>query len=179
MLCSLVAVAVNSLPVRLRSLDIVTTSPSDHPGAPAHDSQRKLVSVSQFVPATPAQIFDVLAKPSMHSVIDGSGSVRGKLVGPDRLSLGAKFGMSMYLVLPYRITNTVVEFEESKRIGWRHFGGHVWRYLLEPVEGGTLVTEQFDYSTNRANWFLKAMKAIKNNEVAMRKTLLNLAKHFE
>ena len=41
-----------------------------------------------------------------------------------------------------------------------------------------MVTEQFDYSTNRANWFLRVMKAIPNNEIAMRKTLLNLAKHF-
>jgi hypothetical protein len=54
----------------------------------------------------------------------------------------------------------------------------VWRYLLTPVEGGTLVTEQFDYSTNHANWFLRLMNAISTNEVSMRKTLLNLAKHF-
>jgi len=151
---------------------------SNAPTRPAHDPQRKLVSVSQFVPAAAAQIFDLLATPSMHSVIDGSGSVRAKLSGPERLALGAKFGMSMRLGMPYRVTNTVVEFDEGRRIGWRHFGGHVWRYLLEPVEGGTLVTEQFDYSTNRANWFLRAMNAIATNEVSMRKTLLNLAKHF-
>ncbi|MEY3616256.1 MAG: hypothetical protein RLZZ518_1259, partial [Actinomycetota bacterium] len=89
-----------------------------------------------------------------------------------------KFGMSMRLGLPYRITNVVVEFDEARQIGWRHFGGHVWRYLLTPVEGGTLVTEQFDYSTNHANWFLRLMNAISTNEVSMRKTLLNLAKHF-
>jgi hypothetical protein len=49
---------------------------------------------------------------------------------------------------------------------------------LAPVEGGTMVTEQFDYKTNKANWFLRSMNAIVNNEVAMRKTLLNLAKQF-
>lgn len=146
--------------------------------APAHDPQRKLVSVSQFVPAPSSDIFELLATPAMHAEIDGSGSVRGELSGPQRLSLGAKFGMSMRIGLPYRITNTVVEFEEGRRIGWRHFGGHVWRYILEPVEGGTLVTEQFDYSTNRANWFLRAMNAIATNEVSMRTTLLNLAKRF-
>jgi hypothetical protein len=86
--------------------------------------------------------------------------------------------MSMRLYVPYRITNTVVEFEEGKQIGWRHFGGHIWRYILAPVEGGTMVTEQFDYKTNKANWFLRSMNAIVNNEVAMRKTLLNLAKQF-
>jgi hypothetical protein len=41
-----------------------------------------------------------------------------------------------------------------------------------------MVTEQFDYKTNKANWFLRSMNAIVNNEVAMRKTLLNLAKQF-
>ena len=46
------------------------------------------------------------------------------------------------------------------------------------MEGGTLVTEQFDYSTNRANWLLRAMNAVSTNEVSMRKTLLNLAKRF-
>lgn len=146
--------------------------------SPAHDPQRKLVSVSQFVPAAPQEIFDLLASPERHPEIDGSGTLRRGLKGPKRLSLGAKFGMSMFMFLPYRITNTVVEFDEGRRIGWRHFGGHVWRYLLTPVEGGTLVTEQFDYSTNKANWFLRAMNAIVNNEVAMRKTLLNLAKRF-
>lgn len=146
--------------------------------SPAHDAERRIVSVSQFVPATAAQIFELLATPQRHAEIDGSGSVKKALSGPVRLSLGAKFGMSMRIGLPYRITNVVVEFEEGRRIGWRHFGGHVWRYVLEPVEGGTLVTEQFDYSTNRANWLLRAMNAVSTNEVSMRKTLLNLAKRF-
>lgn len=146
--------------------------------SPGHDAEHRIVSVSQFVPATPAQIFELLATPNRHAEIDGSGSVKGNLSGPERLSLGAKFGMSMRIGLPYRITNVVVEFEEGRRIGWRHFGGHVWRYILEPVEGGTLVTEQFDYSTNRANWLLRAMNAVSTNEVSMRKTLLNLAKRF-
>jgi hypothetical protein len=28
----------------------------------------------------------------------------------------------------YKITNTVVEFEEGERIAWRHLSGHRWRY---------------------------------------------------
>ena len=151
---------------------------SSTPNSPAHDPQRRIISVSQFVSAPANEIFELLASPARHPEIDGSGSVKSPLHGPQRLSLGTKFGMSMRIGLPYRITNVVVEFEEGRRIGWRHFGGHVWRYLLEPVEGGTLVTEQFDYSTNRANWLLRAMNAVATNEVSMRKTLLNLAKRF-
>ena len=86
--------------------------------------------------------------------------------------------MKMRIGVPYRITNTVVEFEENKRIAWRHFGGHIWRYVLTPVEGGTLVTEQFDYATNRSRLFLKLMKAIENNERSMERTLANLERHF-
>ncbi len=49
--------------------------------------------------------------------------------------------------LPYRISNSVVEFEQGRLIAWRHFGGHRWRYELEPTaDGGTRVTETFDYS---------------------------------
>ena len=48
--------------------------------------------------------------------------------------------------LPYKIRNTVVEFDEDRRIAWRHFGGHRWRYVPRAQPGGTRVTESFDYS---------------------------------
>ena len=107
------------------------------------------VSVERVIAATPDRIFDVLADPAQHPVIDGSGTVkhtRGET--PARLSLGAKFGMSMKLGVPYGITNTVVEFEDGRRIAWRHFGGHRWRYELEPADGGTRVRETYDWSTS-------------------------------
>ncbi len=105
-----------------------------------------VISETRTIPAPAAAIFDLLADPSRHGLIDGSGSVRGPLDdAPARLTPGAKFGMSMKLGAPYRIQNTVVEFEEGRRIAWRHFGRHVWRYLLEPIdEQSTRVTEQFD-----------------------------------
>ena len=68
--------------------------------------------------------------------------------GPERLERGSQFGAQMRLFgLPYRISNRVVEFEEGRRIAWRHFGGHRWRYELEPLGADrTRVTESFDYS---------------------------------
>ena len=105
------------------------------------DKKGKLISASHFVAATPHEIFELLANPEMHSVIDGSGSViAAKGTAPKRLSLNATFGMSMKRGVPYKMTNTVVEFVEDKQIGWRHFGGHIWRYILEPTAGGTTVT---------------------------------------
>ena len=73
--------------------------------------------------------------------------VRG---GATTLTLGSKFGMDMKMgPLPYRISNTVVEFEQDRLIAWDHFGKHRWRYELEPLGDGstTRVTESFDWST--------------------------------
>lgn len=103
-------------------------------------------SASRVISADAQKIFDLLADPKMHPVLDGSGTVKRSLNGnPERLELGAKFRMSMRIGAPYRISNKVVEFEEGKRIAWRHLGRHVWRYELEPAGGATKVTETLDY----------------------------------
>ena len=110
---------------------------------PPDDS--RVVSVERVVAADAPAVFDVLADPAKHPLLDGSGSVRTAASGnPPRLSKGARFGMQMQLGVPYRITNVVVEFEEGQRIAWRHFAGHRWRYLLTTVPEGTLVCEQWD-----------------------------------
>ncbi|MCW2866620.1 MAG: Polyketide cyclase / dehydrase and lipid transport [Marmoricola sp.] len=108
----------------------------------------RVVSDSIEVDAPPAVVFSILADPRQHPRIDGSGSVRGHLRGPDRLGAkGDTFGMDMRMFgVPYKIRNTVVELEPDRRIAWRHFGGHRWRYELEPHGDGTRVTESFDYS---------------------------------
>jgi uncharacterized protein YndB with AHSA1/START domain len=135
--------------------------------------------VHRQIPASPQQVFDLLADPRQHAVIDGSGMVRGAHDDvPDRLSLGAKFGMKMRMGVPYSMTNEVVEFDEPTRIAWRHAGGHVWRYLLEPAEGGTLVTEEFDWGPSRAPWLLKLTNAVGRNKRAMEATLVRMAEHF-
>jgi uncharacterized protein YndB with AHSA1/START domain len=107
-----------------------------------------LISGSTTIDAPPSVVFDILADPRQHALIDGSGSLQDLVTGPERLSRGAEFGVAMKLFgLPYQIANRVVEFEEDRRIAWRHFGGHRWRYELSPtVGGGTRVTETFDFS---------------------------------
>ncbi|MGB5952011.1 MAG: SRPBCC family protein [Ornithinimicrobium sp.] len=109
---------------------------------------QQIVSESITIDAPASVIFDILADPRQHSRIDGSGSVKGSTVGPDRLEKGATFGAKMKLFgVPYKISNRVVEFEDDARIAWRHFGGHRWRYILKPLgDAQTEVTEQFDYS---------------------------------
>ncbi|MBM3800370.1 MAG: SRPBCC family protein [Actinobacteria bacterium] len=145
----------------------------------AGSDPKKIVSVNKVVAATPQQIFDLLADPKRHADIDGSGSVKAaQSDAPARLSLGAKFGMDMKIGAPYKITNEVVEFDEGKRIAWRHFGGHVWRYILEPTDGGTLVTEQFDFNGSKSQLMLRAISAPGRNKQSMIATLDRLAKLF-
>lgn len=139
----------------------------------------RIVSVSRVVSASPEAIFEILADPARHHVIDGSGTVQaGRSGNPARLDLGARFGMDMKMGVPYRITNEVVEFEEGRRIAWRHFGHHIWRYELEPVEGGTKVTESFDWSKARFPPFYEWMGYPAKHEVNMAKTLERLEAHL-
>ena len=139
----------------------------------------KVVSRSTIVPAPAHMIFDLLADPRRHGEIDGSGSIQSAQIdAPERLSLDATFGMQMKIGVRYKITNTVVEFEEGKTIAWRHFGGHIWRYILEPVDGGTKVTEQFDWNTSKSPLILKLRKSPQDNAKSIEKTLENLVKRF-
>ena len=79
------------------------------------DAPDRVERRSVIVDASPDQIFDLLADPSRHSEIDGSGTVRGsRTSAPQRLGPGAKFGMDMKFGVPYRMTNTVVDFEENE-----------------------------------------------------------------
>ena len=142
----------------------------------------KVISVSRVIPAPAKKIFDLLADPAMHPVLDGSGTVKESRGGnPERLSLGAKFGMDMRLGGPYRVTNQVSEFEEGRRIAWRHMARYTWRYELEPQDdGSTKVTESFDTSTGLAPAFvIRALGFFRRNEESMRKTLENIERHFQ
>jgi uncharacterized protein YndB with AHSA1/START domain len=143
----------------------------------------KSVSTERLINAPAERIFAVLADPSQHCVIDGSGTVKRTRNAPDRLTLGSKFGMAMHHYLPYPITNQVVEFEEGRRIAWRHIAHDVWRYELEPSpsgpDGATLVRETFDWSHGHAGKLLEIMGTPKQNLAAMEKTLERLAAHVE
>ena len=138
------------------------------------------VSRALDVDAPPAAVFDVLADPRAHGSFDGSGTVRSAVAGPDRLSLGARFGMSMRVGVPYTIRNEVVEFEQDRLIAWRHVGHHGWRYELEPLDGGrTRVTGTFDWSDSRLPWALELVGYPATNTRAIEKTLPRLKAHVE
>ena len=133
------------------------------------------VSRDIVVDAPPSAVFAVLADPRTHADFDGSGTVRSAISGPDRLSLGSRFGVSMRIRVPYRISNEVVEFEEDRRIAWRHLARHRWRYELEPTAtGGTRVTETFDWSTALAAPVLAYTRIPTWNAASIERTLPRL-----
>ncbi|HEY0812774.1 MAG TPA: SRPBCC family protein [Pseudonocardia sp.] len=136
------------------------------------------VRASAIVAATPEQVFALLADPHRHHELDGSGSLRGAVSGPRRLASGDRFGMRMRIGLPYRTTNRVVEFEPDRRISWCHFARALWRYELEAVDGGTLVTETFDYAGARSPRAIELMGFPTRNARSIEATLRRLQALF-
>ncbi len=124
-----------------------------------------VVSVERIIAAPPEAIFDLLADASRHPEFDGSGSVKQVKPGaPTRIGAGSTFGMSMQAGIKYAMVNTVIEYDQNHRIAWqtrpggavgRYVAGRIWRYELEPAEGGTLVRESWDISQDRQRVLLR------------------------
>lgn len=165
----------------------------------------RTVTASTVVAAPPAEVFALLANPHRHHEFDGSGTVRGATSGPERLALGDRFGMDMKIRLPYKITNRVVEFEQDRLIGWCHPAKAIWRYELEPVDGGgtlaselartpsdtapfgdsgaepwrgTRITETFDYAGSPVARGIELLGMQKGNAKSIRDTLRRLVTIF-
>jgi len=144
----------------------------------------EVASVERVIPAPPEKIFDLLADPARHRDIDGSGTVRDAKTGSERLALGSKFGMSMKAGIPYSMVNEVIEFDENRRIAWQTRpsaswtaklgGGRIWRYELEPVDGGTLVRESWDVSQEVGLFKPLVARGRKHTMTNMEKTLARI-----
>jgi uncharacterized protein YndB with AHSA1/START domain len=147
---------------------------------------RDTESVERTIPAPADAIFALLADPSRHPDIDGSGSVRDSKEPSQRVKLGDKFGMSMKLGVPYSMVSEVIEFDDGRRIAWQSrppgvfgkiSGGRIWRYELEPVDGGTRVRETWDISNEiGTKVMLRNSRVHQHTREAMEKTLANIEK---
>lgn len=140
-----------------------------------------LVRVQRRIPAPPQALFDVVARPAAHPLIDGSGTVvDAKSGNPERLSLGARFGMSMKVGARYSMANIVTEFDEPHQIAWQTRSGQTWRYIFEPDDGGTLVTEEWDSRTVRfaVLGVLQVLAGLpERSRMGMAHTLLRMERH--
>lgn len=117
--------------------------------------------VTTTVDAPAAAVFGVLADPSTHRDVDGTGWVREPLDPQPLKSTGQVFRMAMYHDLHpdkhYEMANRVIAVEPDRVIAWEpgwttadgqlEFGGWTWRYDLEPVDTAqTRVTLTYDWS---------------------------------
>jgi len=143
--------------------------------------QEDVVTAEKLVHAPAETIFALLSDATQHPAIDGSGTVKeAKPAAPQHLTLGASFGMSMKMGIRYSMVSTVIEYEENRRIAWqscppglvgRFSGGRIWRYELEPQEGGTLVRESWDVSQDHQRFFLRIGRLPDKTLSNMRNTL--------
>jgi uncharacterized protein YndB with AHSA1/START domain len=108
-----------------------------------------------------SDVFDVLADPSTHQAIDGTGWVRESLDGKPLTETGQVFRMAMYHEnhpnKDYEMANRVEVFDPPHAIAWQpgqgpddanlEFGGWIWRYDLKPLgPSQTEVTLTYDWS---------------------------------
>ncbi len=142
-------------------------------------------SVERVIAAPPEKIFALLTDPAKHRLIDGSGTVRDAKGEPEQqLELGSTFGMKMKMGLPYSMQSEVIEYVPNRCIAWqtrppgigKHLGGgRIWKYELEPVDGGTRVRESWDISQEKGSkWLVGLDGARKRTREAMTKTLENI-----
>jgi hypothetical protein len=137
----------------------------------------KVKSARITIATSPEKIFAILASPARHQEFDGSKTIMANISGPNRLTLGSKFGMQMHLGINYKIMNTVVEFRENELIAWRHLGRWRWRYQLKALgPTNTEVTETFDgsFAPYISQLWLKFRKAYPWVQIAVAKSLVRL-----
>lgn len=140
---------------------------------------KRLFTASRVVPAAAEEIFALLADPARHVEMDGSGTVQRLVAGRGPMRLGSEFRMVMKAFgISYRITSRVVEYEENRRIAWCHLVKNLWRYELEPTEGGTRVTETADYRSVRFQPLTMWLVNDRLIEDSIATTLDNLVERF-
>ena len=132
------------------------------------DMTDEQVSVTATVNAPVEVVFDVLADPSTHQAIDGTGWVREPLDREPLTEVGQIFRMAMYHdnhpEKDYEMANRVEVIDPPRAIAWLpgqgpeqrgyllqntelEFGGWIWRYDLQSAgPGQTLVTLTYDWS---------------------------------
>ena len=120
------------------------------------------LEVQRAIAAAPEDIFRVLTDPEGHVAIDSSGmlmSASGERVGAVDDSFVVHMdreALNDYPLGLYDVTVRIVTYDPDREIAWTIQGqlnlGHVYGYRLEPMDGGTMVTSYYDWSSVDQNW---------------------------
>ena len=145
------------------------------------------IEVQRPIAADAADIFAIVSSPDGHVQIDASGMLMSS-TGEPATAVGDTFVIHMdrealndYPLGLYDVTVEIVTFEQDREIAWTILGqikpqiGHVYGYRLEPIDGGTLVTQYYDWSAIDESWRKAAIFPI-IPESALRATLGILAR---
>jgi hypothetical protein len=145
------------------------------------------LEVQRTIRADAATIFRLLCDPHGHVAIDSSGMLMDA-TGEPVSAVGDSFVVHMdrealndYPMGLYDVTVTITAFEPDREIAWTVIGqirppmGHVYGYRLEPVDGGTLVTSYYDWSSVDPTWKESGIFPV-ISEGALRATLGILAR---
>ena len=124
------------------------------------DQENVSATLTVAVPA--ARVFAMLADPTTHSAIDGTGWVQESVDRAPLTEVGQIFRMDMYHAGhpngDYQTVNKVQVLDPPRAIGWLtghdpkgdghlEFGGWIWRYDLAPLgPSETEVTLTYDWS---------------------------------
>ena len=122
------------------------------------------LEVQRTIEAEPAAIFRVLCDPQGHVTIDSSGMLMDA-TGEPVTAVGDTFVVHMdrealndFPMGRYDVTVTITTLVPDREIAWTIVGqirppiGHVYGYTLAPVDGGTLVTSYYDWSSIDPVW---------------------------
>ncbi len=120
------------------------------------------LEVQRAIAAEPGTIFRLLTDPQGHVAIDSSGMLMGATgdllgaVGDTCVVHMDREALNDYPMGLYDVTVKIVTFDPDREIAWTIEGqlnlGHVYGYKLEPMEGGTLATSYYDWSSVEQNW---------------------------
>lgn len=143
------------------------------------------LEVERAIAAEPEELFRVLTDPHGHVAIDSSGMLMDATGDPVTV-VGDSFVVHMdrealndYPLGLYDVTVKIVTFVPDREIAWTIEGnlnlGHVYGYRLEPIDGGTLVTSYYDWSSVDQTWKDAAIFPV-IPESALRATLGILAR---
>lgn len=115
-----------------------------------HPADDKVVSASREVGASPDRLFEMIADPSRQPEWDGNDNLARADPGQRVRSVGDVFTMT--LTGGAVRENHVVEFVEGRLIAWKPANpgqapaGHLWRWEIEPIDGGSLVVHTYDWT---------------------------------
>ena len=121
------------------------------------------MEVSRPMPVPASVIFDIIRSPEGHVAIDASGMLQD-YTGEPATKVGDTFVIHMdreslndIPMGKYDVTVRMITFEKDKEIAWDLVTDfdipHFYGYRLEPTDdGGTLVTQYYDWSKIDASW---------------------------